>query len=120
MFVDARGAIPIYVEDPAAIIEVVSALWQIKEPYIEDMEAWEQTYWERYASGLFDYESFELLSNPPVTPVFLPTQLERSILFESSNPQAFVRIIVNGESATSVLAAEQPVWQAQLDEILKQ
>jgi hypothetical protein len=69
---------------------------------------------------LFDYESFELLSNPPVTPVFLPTQLERSILFESSNPQAFVRIIVNGESATSVLAAEQPVWQAQLDEILKQ
>lgn len=120
MFVDARGAIPIYVEDPAAIIEVVSALWQIKEPYIEDMEAWEQTYWERYASGLFDYESFELLSNPPVTPVFLPTQLERSILFESSNPQAFVRIIVNGESAASVLAAEQPVWQAQLDEILKQ
>jgi len=118
MFVDARGAIPIYVEDPGAIIEVVSALWKLKEPYIEDMEEWERTYWERNASGVFDMESYELLTNPPVIPVFEPPQLIRSILFSSSD--AFTRIIINGESAASVLAAEQPVWQTQLDEILKQ
>ena len=120
MFVDARGAIPVYVENPEEIIEVVSALWRIKEPYIEDLEAWEEAYWEPHVAGLFDMESYNLLTQPDVTPVFLPTQLERSILFTSSNPEPFVRIIMNGESATSVLAAEQPVFQTQLDEILKQ
>ena len=66
MFVDARGAIPVYVEDPAAVIEVVSALWQLKEPYIEDMETWEETYWERHVSGLFDMESYYFLTLNPM------------------------------------------------------
>ena len=56
MYGAASGAIPAYVEDPKAVIEVVSALWLIKEPYIEDMAAWEQAYWDRYIWGLQDEE----------------------------------------------------------------
>jgi len=120
MYNAANGSIPVYVEDPEVIIEVVSALWMLKEPYIEDMDAWEQAFWDRYIHGIPDEESYMLLTNPDVVPVFLPSPIERQVLFPSSNPEAFARIIVNGESATSVLAAEQPVFQAQLDEILKQ
>lgn len=120
MFVDARGAIPVYVEDPAAVIEVVSALWQLKEPYIEDMETWEETYWERHVSGLFDMESYYFLTQPDVKPVFYPSQIERGILFSSSGIEMFRRIIVDGESVTALLSAEQPVFQAELDEIFKQ
>jgi len=120
MYAAPGGAIPVYVKDPEVIIEVVSALWMLKEPYIEDMAAWEQAYWDRYIWGLQDEQSYKFLVNPDVNPVFLPGPIEREILFPSSTPPVFNRIIVNGESATSVLAAEQPVFQAKLDEILKQ
>lgn len=116
------GVIPNTVEDPRAVIEVVSALFQTREPYI-DKEEWEAKWWDRHLWALYDYESFEYLQEAMRNSVLVPDHVETRVLVVHAEPKAeavFDQIIKQGASAASVLAEWEPVLQGYLDEMLKQ
>ena len=116
------GVIPNTVEDPRAVIEVVSALFQTREPYI-DKEEWEAKWWDRHVWALYDYESFEYLQEAMRNSVLVPDHVETRVLVVHAEPKAeavFDQIIKQGASAASVLAEWEPVLQGYLDEMLKQ
>ncbi len=118
-----QGVIPIYVENPREVVEVVSALWKTKKPYIDDFDEWEDAYWERISWALHDVESYNILRAPDVEPVLIPSTLEMLITLGKADPnwnQVFAKILKEGESATSVLASWEPVLQGIIDEMLKQ
>ncbi len=117
------GVIPVYVENPDEVIEVVSALWQTKKPYINDVDEWETSYWERHLWAMYDEESYESLRTPKLTPVLVPSQIEFLIVLGKAKPTIVdisESIIKQGESTTSVLASWQPTVQSIIDEMLKQ
>lgn len=118
------GYIPVYVENPREVIEVVSALWQTKKPYIDDFDRWEEEYWSKFSWALFDEESLHFLKNPGLTPVLIPSQIEFLITLGMAQPSwndVFrTSIIEGGQSATATLASWEPVLQGILDEMLGQ
>ncbi|HHX01985.1 MAG TPA: extracellular solute-binding protein [Firmicutes bacterium] len=117
------GYIPVYVENPREVIEVVSALWQTKQPYIGDFETWEEQYWSRFLWAVHDEESYNFLKDPGLEPVLVPSQIEFLIALGKASPnwnQVFGQIVKEGASPTSTLAAWEPVLQGILDEMLGQ
>ncbi len=117
------GTIPIYVENPKAVIEVVSALFQTKRPYVEDLEAWEAKFWDKHLWAMYDAESYEYLKEAMQNSVLVPSHVETRVIVVNATPKAeevFKQIVQEGASPTSVLASWQPVIQGFLDEMLKQ
>ncbi len=117
------GVIPVYVDNPREVIEVVSALWQIKSPYIEDMDQWEANFWDQYVWGMYDEESFEILKWAIENSVLMPSQVEARVMLAQASPNAeevFRQIIQDGASTTATLAAWEPVIQGILDQMMDQ
>jgi len=117
------GTIPIYVENPREVIEIVCALFQAKAPYIEDLEEWEANFWDQYSWAMYDVESFEYLKWAIEHSILMPSQIEARVMLANASPNAeavFKQIVQEGASPTSTLAAWQPMLQGILDEMLKQ
>ena len=93
------GVIPNTVEDPRAVIEVVSALFQTREPYI-DKEEWEAKWWDRHLWALYDYESFEYLQEAMRNSVLVPDRGNACCCSREPKAEAvFDQIIKQGASA---------------------
>jgi len=118
------GLIPVmHKYNPRDIIEVMSALWVVTEPYIvymdvyEDMEDWSNQYWESRAYYCPDVETFEMWQwlDRNKQPTFSPVvdAIENRVGLRATLVN---RVIKGGESATSVLAELQPVWDAAFEE----
>lgn len=116
------GIIPITVQhDPRALVELVGALMQIKEPYIEDMEAWRERFWDNRAVAVYDRESLEMWKWQDTNLQTIPDVMVRMVLKDAGIISAMVNdVIIGGESPASVLSALQPEAQALLDDLLRQ
>lgn len=116
------GIIPITSQfDPRALVELVGALMQIKEPYIEDMELWQEKYWENRSVALYDRESLENWKWQDANLHAIPDMMVRIVLRDAGVITAMVQdIIVGGQSPASVLSALEPEAQALLDDLLRQ
>lgn len=117
------GTIPIFVEDPRAVIEVVSAVFRTKSPYIDDLEAWEGDFWDKHLWAMYDAESYEYLKLAMENSVLVPSHVETRVLVVNASPsssEVFEQIVKDGASPSSVLASWQPVVQGYLDEMLDQ
>lgn len=115
------GVIPIYVEDPEAVIEVVSALWTLKAPYIDDLEAWEEDYWYQFSLSYPDTESLEYGKWIARNSVLVPRDhVVRRAMEDNGWRNALRKVIYDGYSAAATMAELKPAVQAYLDEILGQ
>lgn len=116
------GVIPLNVPNPRAVIEVVSALFQFREPYI-DVEQWEQEWWDRHLWAFYDYESYVYLKNAIENSVLVPDHVETRVMLVHADPKGddiFTKIVKEGANPATVLAEWEPVCQGFLDELLGQ
>lgn len=115
------GVIPIYVENPEAVIEVVSALWQVKAPYIADLDAWEEDYWYQFSMIYPDLESYEWGQWIARNSVLVPRDHVVRRALESNGWRDVLRkIMYENHSVAAAMAELKPAAQALLDEMLGQ
>jgi len=115
------GVIPITVENPRAVIELVKALWQVSEPYIVDgLDNWENEYWHNFALAVSDRQALENWKWATQRSFLSPTYLERRMLEQAGWHNAMRQIMFEGASPATVIAELKPVAQALLDEALRQ
>ena len=118
------GAIPVKVENPRAVIEVVRALFQLSAPYIQDMDQWSDDFLfvnpgighlmpDRNSVEIYSWmlENMEMIQPPEIT---------YAMEARSFNYGGFLRAVVDGASAAGLLAEERPAIQAELNQILGQ
>lgn len=113
------GYIPIGNEDPRAVIEVVSALWKLTEPYMDvSLEEWEDNLWRERALLLRDRESMEnwkwLMRNVQ------PLDYWRIIEMIGFNDEVINPVVDQGVDASTALHEFNPVFQSYLDDLFRQ
>jgi len=114
-WVNFLSVIPITVENPDEVIEVAQALWEVREPYIEDIEAWEEDYWYEYALAVPDRESLENLQWIMRNKSFL--QGREAIIEAGFQENIWEPIRDDGSSPSAVLAEIRPEVQVIIDDI---
>lgn len=110
--------LPITATNPEALIELWHALFELAEPYIEDMERWEDDYYYNIALLLKDEKSLENMIW-----VHENTQPAKLIDVFGQVPGFYETIIdiMHGEKEAKVAVAEiKPAVQAYLDEMFDQ
>lgn len=116
------GVIPANVQNPREVIEVVSALFQFRAPYIEDLEEWEENYWGQYYDWVWDFESLEQMQYATYNSVLVPDHIELRAMVAIAKPSAsdiFTQIVKEGANAASTFAEWEPVIQGILNDLVK-
>lgn len=116
------AVIPIWVDNPRDVMEVVKALWMLSEPYA-DLDEWEQHYWWTRGALLPDRESFDVWQKSYRDAYAQLTQFERRVLVnEVDGWSAFLSdMSASGDVAIVSRAAQlKPAHQRVLDDILGQ
>lgn len=113
------GVIPITVEDPAAVIEVINALYKLTEPYMDiTLDEWEEQYWYgTVAKQVYDEESLENWMWSSANAKVLE---HRGLVNQASFKDVVVDLVYEGGSVAAKLAEIKPAAQAVLDEVFKQ
>lgn len=111
------GYISIGTEDPRAVIEVVSALWQLTEPYMSiDLDTWEEELWEQRALLVRDRESLEYWK-------WMMQNVEGFNFWrivEELGMLDLVNRVREGSSAAAELSSLNPEFQSWLDDLFDQ
>ncbi len=111
------GYISVGTPNPRAVIEVVSALWMLTEPYMDvTLDEWEERLWRTRSLQVRDRESIEHWQ-------WLMRNVEGLNFWRSLETLGMLEVvdrIHQGESASSVLHEFNPVVQAFLDDLFKQ
>lgn len=111
---DARTfCIPINTKhDPGALIELVSALYELTDPYIDTEDFWDESV-NNYAMGSFDEESVEIYAQLP--------EMLRIIQFlpKHSSLDPIRAALAGTQSISAALDAFVPVVQAELDDFFE-
>lgn len=116
------GVIPITTQhDPRALIELVGALMEIKEPYIGDMELWDQQFWDKRSVAVYDRQTLDMWKWQEENNNILPDPVVRGVFEDIGLFDTLMKdVILDGQSPASVLASLEPVAQMLLDELLRQ
>lgn len=112
--------IPVTADNPEALFELHHALYQLADPYIEDLESFEEDYFEQGIMNAMDRETVEHFQwlNLNVRPG-LPTFWE--ILQQVPEYGETISEVIEGEqSPTEAMSALQPAVQSHLDDIFEQ
>ncbi len=120
------GVVPLSVENPRGVIEVAKALFQLSEPYIDDIDAWQDDWW--YSSPGFalhvpDMESFEnwqwMLENARG---LVPPYIKMAIKMANWTwwNEFYNAVVDSGESVSAYIAQWTPVIQKEMDAVLGQ
>ncbi len=110
------GIIPIGVENPRAVIEVVNALRQLTEPYMDKtLEEFEEDFWDSWVMYLYDREALEVFQRYAMNAI---TVDNREIALQQGLGEVLDRIIEQDANITGELAAIKPVIQSFLDEVV--
>lgn len=112
------AVLPITAQNPEALIELWHALYNLAEPYIDDLDYWEEEYYSNVANYSQDLETYENI-------VWVTENAQPAMLLDvfSSIPGFTDTVveILSGETEASVgLAAIEPAIQAYLDELFDQ
>lgn len=112
------GVIAITEPEPRAVIELVSALRKIKEPYLDtDLETWEDKYWENWSRYLVDRKSLEIWQEGAIR---RSNAHHKTLLRYNGLDTAIQQILGEGASVYSSIAAVKNQMQAALDEMYNQ
>lgn len=120
------GVIPATVENPRAVIEVFRALFMLCEPYISDMDEWEERYWYEspgFALYVPDRETLEnwqwMMGNAQG---LVPPYIKMAIKMADWKwwNQFYDAVVGEGQSVAAFIASWTPRIQAEIDTVLEQ
>lgn len=120
------GVIPNSVENPRGVIEVYKALFQLSEPYIEDLDEWSDNYWYSSPGFALYVPDRESLANwqwmMEHAQGLVPPYIKMGIKMADWKwwNQFYDAVVGQNQSVSAFIASWTPRIQAQIDIALEQ